>query len=221
MKILSIPDLTEIIHCFSGFIQLFKVPKVIERNVQLGRHRNCSNSSPIHHQLANASSGLMVWLGARFLGWSLPPGFGEAMDGLEFPVMAYPFRWPPQKRWILPTGSKKVHRFQEIHQGSEVNKILLGSRSMGAPLYWDDHQKPIERIYPAWWTVTFCHGKIHHFNGKIHYFDWAIFNCEVLVHQRVYPAYPLYPVFVFVDSIISKCLPITVNSYPFYPIPFK
>ena len=23
------------------------------------------------------------------------------------------------------------------------------------------------------------------FNGKIHYFDWAIFNCKLLVHQRV------------------------------------
>ena len=29
-------------------------------------------------------------------------------------------------------------------------------------------------------------GKIHRaINGKIHYFDWAIFNCELLVHQRV------------------------------------
>ena len=34
--------------------------------------------------------------------------------------------------------------------------------------------------------LTFCHGKIHHaINGKIHYFDWAIFHCKLLVHQRV------------------------------------
>ena len=25
----------------------------------------------------------------------------------------------------------------------------------------------------------------HAINGKIHYFDWAIFNCKLLVHQRV------------------------------------
>ena len=24
------------------------------------------------------------------------------------------------------------------------------------------------------------------FHGKIHYFDWAIFNCKLLVHQRVF-----------------------------------
>ena len=37
------------------------------------------------------------------------------------------------------------------------------------------------------WELTFCHGKIHHaIHGKItSYFDWAMFNCKVLVHQRV------------------------------------
>ena len=41
-------------------------------------------------------------------------------------------------------------------------------------------------LYP----LVNCHKKrtekIHHaIHGKIHYFDWAIFNCELLVHQRV------------------------------------
>ena len=32
----------------------------------------------------------------------------------------------------------------------------------------------------------FLMGKHHFFNGKTHYFDWAIFNSELLVYQRVY-----------------------------------
>ena len=36
------------------------------------------------------------------------------------------------------------------------------------------------RRYPAWWTFTFCHEKIHHaINGKIHYLTMAMFNCYV------------------------------------------
>ena len=31
----------------------------------------------------------------------------------------------------------------------------------------------------------------HAINGNIHYFDWAIFNCELLVHQRV-PNFVVY-----------------------------
>ena len=43
--------------------------------------------------------------------------------------------------------------------------------------------------YPAWWTATFCYGKIHHvIHGKIHYFYiflWPFSNSKLLVHQRV------------------------------------
>ena len=38
--------------------------------------------------------------------------------------------------------------------------------------------------YTLWWTnIAMERSTIFH--GKIHYFDWAIFNCELLVHQRV------------------------------------
>ena len=33
------------------------------------------------------------------------------------------------------------------------------------------------------WKINENH---HFFHGKIHYFDWAIFNCFLYVHQRVY-----------------------------------
>ena len=44
--------------------------------------------------------------------------------------------------------------------------------------------------FPSTWVpsgeLTVCHGKIHHaIHGNIHYFDWAIFHCKLLVHQRV------------------------------------
>ena len=35
-----------------------------------------------------------------------------------------------------------------------------------------------------WWT-NILQWKITIINGKIHYFDWAIFHCKLLVHQRV------------------------------------
>ena len=34
-------------------------------------------------------------------------------------------------------------------------------------------------------NITCFHGKITCFHGKIHYFDWAIFNSELFVYQRV------------------------------------
>ena len=34
----------------------------------------------------------------------------------------------------------------------------------------------------------------HAINGKIHYFDWAMFNCKLLVHQRVKLSHDFPPI---------------------------
>ena len=38
-----------------------------------------------------------------------------------------------------------------------------------------------------WWTFTVCNGKIHPCYSweNNHYFDWAIFHCNLYVHQKV------------------------------------
>ena len=66
---------------------------------------------------------------------------------------------------------------------------------------------PVCKLLPSG-ELTFCHGKIHHFfmgKSTISMAIMAIFNCELLVHQRVNDIQKTWVISYPMELPIEKC----------------
>ena len=89
-------------------------------------------------------------------------------------------------------------------------KAVYQGALMAGPRWWDGAGFACRsaRCYGENYPLVNCHivamERSTIFHGKIHYFDWAIFHCKLLVHQRVWNTMQVIPVFLVGNWVICK-----------------
>ena len=114
----------------------------------------------------------------------------KVMIAHDIPMKSYKIPWNQYFPWYFPRKCppESSRFFSPLWRPREtaVSTAAVPEAEAPQPMGLVNCHIAIENPPFFMGKSPFLMGKHHFFNGKTHYFDWAIFNSELLVYQRVY-----------------------------------